>query len=382
MGQSQSKRMDKYVATYERAFERIETDLQRVLQRRERGRRARAALSLWSAVAVVASAVVGAWLVQQVQRQAPGTYTVGEHAARTSAALALPFAVAAVRWLLLLLLGAADARASSHAAKLDAAKRTLVRELKDACRFDTARRLLARYDPDERKQQQHLQHQQQLQQQQQQQLQQQRRRAAAAAAATGAGQHRNPQQHQHQQQHRQQQSPQLLATAGAAAASAVAGAGRAVLPLIDRLATTLIADNPVLLEDIRQARAALAEAGSEAAAAARENEALRTRVLELERALAIAEGRELLLPEEEGLAVEGGEGGELAGEPEAAPAEAEEEEEEEGDDEAEVAAAAAGGKCGAEPGDAAAAPTTVEVAATAAGGGVRQRRRNGARANQ
>ena len=36
-----------------------------------------------------------------------------------------------------------------------------------------------------------------------------------------------------------------------AAAAAVGSAGMALVPLIDRLATTLIADNPVLLEDLR-----------------------------------------------------------------------------------------------------------------------------------
>lgn len=36
-----------------------------------------------------------------------------------------------------------------------------------------------------------------------------------------------------------------------AAATAVAGAGKAIMPLLDRLATNLIADNPVLLEDLR-----------------------------------------------------------------------------------------------------------------------------------
>lgn len=38
-----------------------------------------------------------------------------------------------------------------------------------------------------------------------------------------------------------------------AAAAAVGSAGTALMPLIDKLATTLIADNPVLLEDLRWA---------------------------------------------------------------------------------------------------------------------------------
>jgi hypothetical protein len=36
-----------------------------------------------------------------------------------------------------------------------------------------------------------------------------------------------------------------------AAAAAVGSAGMALVPLLDKLATTLIADNPVLLDDLR-----------------------------------------------------------------------------------------------------------------------------------
>jgi len=36
-----------------------------------------------------------------------------------------------------------------------------------------------------------------------------------------------------------------------AAAAAVGSAGMALVPLLDKLAATLIADNPVLLEDLR-----------------------------------------------------------------------------------------------------------------------------------
>lgn len=36
-----------------------------------------------------------------------------------------------------------------------------------------------------------------------------------------------------------------------AAALAVAGAGKAIMPLLDKVATSLISDNPMLLEDLR-----------------------------------------------------------------------------------------------------------------------------------
>ena len=38
-----------------------------------------------------------------------------------------------------------------------------------------------------------------------------------------------------------------------AAALAVAGAGKALMPLVDKLATSLISDNPMLLDDLRYA---------------------------------------------------------------------------------------------------------------------------------
>ena len=45
-----------------------------------------------------------------------------------------------------------------------------------------------------------------------------------------------------------------MATGAVGAASAVAGAGRALMPLIDKLANTMIGDNPVLLDDLRWGR--------------------------------------------------------------------------------------------------------------------------------
>jgi hypothetical protein len=83
-------------------------------------------------------------------------------------------------------------------------------------------------------------------------------------AQLGYGQPGRQQQQQQQQRQRQRQlqqqrsgnqMPALLAKGSGqvagAAASAVAGAGKAIMPLFDKLATTLISDNPMLLEDLR-----------------------------------------------------------------------------------------------------------------------------------
>jgi hypothetical protein len=80
-------------------------------------------------------------------------------------------------------------------------------------------------------------------------------------AQLGYGKAGRQQQQQRQQQLQQQRSgnqmPALIAKGSGqvagAAAFAVAGAGKAIMPLFDKLATTLISDNPMLLEDLRWA---------------------------------------------------------------------------------------------------------------------------------
>jgi type III secretion system FlhB-like substrate exporter len=78
-------------------------------------------------------------------------------------------------------------------------------------------------------------------------------------AQLGYGKAGRQQQQQRQQQLQHQRSgnqmPALIAKGSGqvagAAAFAVAGAGKAIMPLFDKLATTLISDNPMLLEDLR-----------------------------------------------------------------------------------------------------------------------------------
>jgi hypothetical protein len=72
---------------------------------------------------------------------------------------------------------------------------------------------------------------------------------------TGGRQQQQQRQQQLQQQRSGNQMPALIAKGSGqvagAAAFAVAGAGKAIMPLFDKLATTLISDNPMLLEDLR-----------------------------------------------------------------------------------------------------------------------------------
>lgn len=58
-----------------------------------------------------------------------------------------------------------------------------------------------------------------------------------------------------QQRGQQVQVPAMLVKGSGqvagAAALAVAGAGKALMPLVDKLATSLISENPMLLEDLK-----------------------------------------------------------------------------------------------------------------------------------
>lgn len=71
--------------------------------------------------------------------------------------------------------------------------------------------------------------------------------------------------------------------AALAAAAAASGAGKALLPMFDKLATSLIGDNPALLEDLRRTQQA-------AQAAAMENYSLREENARLREELAAAQG--------------------------------------------------------------------------------------------
>lgn len=80
-----------------------------------------------------------------------------------------------------------------------------------------------------------------------------------AASPMRAGQQRpgsgRQQQQQSNQLHHGGQVPGMLmkgsGQVAGAAALAVAGAGKAIMPLLDKVATSLISDNPMLLEDLR-----------------------------------------------------------------------------------------------------------------------------------
>jgi hypothetical protein len=69
----------------------------------------------------------------QVQRQPPGYYSYQQHLHRVGGAMALPAIAFAVQWLLVLLLGFVESRDSKKLKSLEAAKRSMIKELKVCC---------------------------------------------------------------------------------------------------------------------------------------------------------------------------------------------------------------------------------------------------------
>eukprot|EP00879_Flechtneria_rotunda_P017494 GHRR01018343.1.p1 GENE.GHRR01018343.1~~GHRR01018343.1.p1 ORF type:complete len:436 (+),score=201.31 GHRR01018343.1:371-1678(+) len=244
----------------------------------------RFSLSTWSGSIVALTILVAAGVIYQVQQKSPGTYSYQQHVSWIGGAMALPACAFALHWLLVFVLGAVEGRDVRKLKALEAAKRNMIKELKDMSRFDKIKSLIDKFDPDAAQ--------------------------ASPAVANSAGGLQGPnysapapgrlqqQHHQYQQQQRLQQPqvPALLmkgsGQVAGAAALAVTGAGKAILPLFDKLATTLISDNPVLLEDLRRAQHQLQEAENRTMAVLQnsyavqhENITLKQRLVDLEKQL-------------------------------------------------------------------------------------------------
>jgi hypothetical protein len=69
----------------------------------------------------------------QVQRQPVGYYSYQQHLQRVGGAMAMPVMAFAVQWLLVLLLGFVESRDSKKLKSLEAAKRSMIKELKVCC---------------------------------------------------------------------------------------------------------------------------------------------------------------------------------------------------------------------------------------------------------
>uniref|UniRef100_A0A383WGX1 Uncharacterized protein n=1 Tax=Tetradesmus obliquus TaxID=3088 RepID=A0A383WGX1_TETOB len=281
-----SSRLDRFAGTYEKSFARIEKDVERLQVRAAARAKRKATLSRWCSAAVVLAVAVAVAIIYQVQRQPLGYYSYQQHLYRVGGAMALPLVAFAVQWLLVVLLGVAEGRDSRKLKSLETAKRSMIKELKDMTRYDKIKSLIDKFDPDARP-----------------------ALPSAAMIMAGyeqgtpaqlgygpAGRQQQQRQRQLQQQRSGNQMPALLAKGSGqvagAAAYAVAGAGKAIMPLFDKLATTLISDNPMLLEDLRRTQMQVQEAEMRMIGALQdscnvkfENIALKQRLIELEKQL-------------------------------------------------------------------------------------------------
>ncbi|KAF8073061.1 hypothetical protein HT031_000722 [Scenedesmus sp. PABB004] len=257
-----SSRSDRVYGDYEKCFERVESSVAAVKARAAARARRREALGRWASVGVSLALALAAAVIYQVQQQPPGTFTYQQHFARVGGALALPAAAGALHWLAALALGVLQRRDAARVKRLEGMKRSMVKELKDMSRYDRIKTLIDKYDPDARPPPPPL---------------------PAAAANGGPG----------------PAMPALLmkgsGQVAGAAALAVAGAGKALVPLFDKLATSLISDNPMLLEDLRRAQVQLQDAEARAMGALHESCGVRLENLHLRQRLLELEG-ELGLP--------------------------------------------------------------------------------------
>lgn len=290
MGNSQSsKRMERYYGNYEKSFERVGKDMERVKgQLGARGRR-RSNLGMWSSVLIAGAVVVAAALIYQVQQQPQGTLTYQQHFQRTAAAAAVPACALLLHWLAALWMDVAQRRDMRKLQRLEATQRTMLKELKEMINYDKVKALIDRFDPEAQAAAAQAAAVAAMQQGAMQ-------RQANGAAAAGRGRRGQPQ-GRGQQQPGGQVPAMLVKGSGqvaGAAALAVAGAGKALMPLVDKLATSLISDNPMLLEDLRQAQSQLQLAQERTVGAVQESLGLKAENLELKMRLVHLE-RELKL---------------------------------------------------------------------------------------
>eukprot|EP00775_Hariotina_reticulata_P010382 gene10382-10540_t len=261
MGNSNS-RIDKFYGNYEKSFERIQLDEERINSRTALRARRKANLSMWCwalvvlamgvAAAIIWKVLSGAQFWPWVQQQPQGTFTYQEHFNRVSGAMLLPAVAYSLYWVMLFILKAGDKRDAKKLRALHAAKRSMIKELKEMSRYDRIKALIDKFDPD----------------------------AAAAPPAP----------------------PSMLAPPGrgglgpavpallvrgsghvaGAAAMAMAEAGKAIMPLVDKLANSIMSDDPLLLADLRNTEVRVAGTEYNSCLVRCDNLNLKQRILELE----------------------------------------------------------------------------------------------------
>lgn len=253
---------DRYYVSYEKAFERIDNECAKIKSRQQRRQQSRNRVNFFffsfSAVLMAFAAAQAAW----VHRQPPGTFSTEQHVARVSPVVIVPLMVYIGHWVVSFFFNWSESRGTSKLKKLAETKRKMVKQLKDSTRFDKTMALIKKYDPEFYEE-----------------------FAVNGTPLPGqppfSGLNKRP----------PGQGPGrtpggLMAKTGAnvsaAAVMAAAGAGKVLLPMFDKLASSVIGDSPVLLEELRQAQTAALAQDRENAALRKENAALRAQLRELQ----------------------------------------------------------------------------------------------------
>ncbi|GLC35981.1 hypothetical protein PLESTB_000525800 [Pleodorina starrii] len=258
-----------YYANYEKAFERLEKDSSKVLDRRVKRRKTMDACSnvgFWTTAVGLCIAILVTAYLQQIssQRWYQKSITI-------LGAWALPLTSALVFKGVLWSLRFVEARDERFLRKLMDAKRKMVKDLKDSTRFERTAALIKKYDPDEQAPSPRV--------------------AAAPASAGSSSLRRRPSKSTNTNASLSRlpsipQTPRagtvtpgsmLIRPAAAAASAAVTVAtetGKALMPVFESLANNLVGDNPVLLQENQELR--------------NENTALKAKIAELEARVAQA----------------------------------------------------------------------------------------------
>ncbi|EFJ44839.1 hypothetical protein VOLCADRAFT_106225 [Volvox carteri f. nagariensis] len=222
-----------YYANYEKAFDRLEKESSRVLDRRVKRRKNMDACSnigFWTTAMGLCLAILVTAYLQQV-----GSQRWYQKSVTILGAWAVPLISALLFRGVLWSLRFVEARDERFLRKLMDAKRKMIKDLKDSTRFERTAALIKKYDPDEQAHQ------------------SPRANATATANATAntstlrrrsvTAPPTNGSSH-----------PTTPRPAASAAVTVATETGKALMPMFESLANNLVGDNPVLLQEVQQLR--------------------------------------------------------------------------------------------------------------------------------
>uniref|UniRef100_A0A7S3R4D5 Uncharacterized protein n=1 Tax=Dunaliella tertiolecta TaxID=3047 RepID=A0A7S3R4D5_DUNTE len=254
---------DLYV-NYEKSFERIIEKSNTILARRYARRQKMETYSraLWHAFTV--SVVAGIGHLVWLNRLPAGAMSIQQHITRSALSIMIPFATFIIHSAFGKMISMFESRDNKMLQRLHDSKKKMVQDLKDSTRFEKTMALIRKYSPEDQ--------------------------ASLAPSPQPVPLPITPATKRMKQQGLPFPTPpsQLL--------SAAAGAGKALFPMFDSLATNMIGDNPQLVAHLRQTQAQLA-------AEQQRNAALMQQIHELQAKYGITSAdmsatRQLIAPQE------------------------------------------------------------------------------------